>query len=46
MRLGAREGEEDEESMQIMQEAWDDVNGGNYLREKLRPRGGKKLGIW
>ena len=39
------EGEEAEESMQIMQEAWDDVNGRNYLWEKLRPRGGKKLGI-
>ena len=24
----AGEGEEDEENMQIMQEAWDDVNGG------------------
>ena len=30
---GAGEGEEDEENMQLMQEAWDDVNGGNCLWE-------------
>ncbi len=42
----AGEGEEEEKNMQIMQEAWDYADGGNYLWEKLRPRRGKKLSIW
>ena len=31
------EGEEDEESMQILQEAWDDVDGGELPMGEVRP---------
>ena len=44
MRLGAREGEEDEESMQIMQEAWDDVNGGELPMGEVKAARGEEIG--
>ena len=33
----AGEVEVEKQNMQITQEAWDDVNGGNHPREKLKP---------
>ena len=38
----AGEGEEEEKNMQIMQEAWDDVNGGELPTGKLKLQGGKR----
>ena len=42
----AGEGGVDDENMRIMQEAWDDGNGGNCLWEKAKRQGVRRLGIW
>ena len=43
----AGEGDEDEENMGIMMEAWDDVNGGELPMGEVKKRQGvRRLGIW
>ena len=42
----AGEGEEEEKICRSCKKLGMMPMGGNYLWEKLRPRGGKKLGIW
>ena len=41
---GAGEGEEDEENMRIMQEAWDDVNGGELPMGEVKKARGEEIG--
>ena len=40
----AGEGEEDEENMRIMQEAWDDVNGGELPMGEVKKARGEEIG--
>ena len=40
----AGEGEEDEKSMQIMQEAWDDVNAGELPIGEVKAARGEEIG--
>ena len=40
------EGDEDEENIGIMQEAWDDVNGGELSMREVKRARGRRLGIW
>ena len=40
------EGDEDEENVGIMHEAWDDVNEGELSMKEIKSQGGRRLGIW